>query len=188
MLSFIRRLFAKARNETGSALWPYPLTGRGVQMMLFHAVRVARVAAPAREADMVRLLGPNPLEVRSRPSNHEPFMTPDDLGSFNLDRRLKLSAEFFLCLAPEAQKDPQGAERKLVRHSIASISNRRDLNRMVQTMGPRQIVEFIRDSETGCGQSRAFVGKSWAAVAPDLPLPGCTAEICLCGNRAVIDF
>lgn len=187
MLGFLRRLFSR-KTGPDLSLWPYPLTERDVRLMLFHAVKVAKVTLPEHDADMVRLLGPNPLEKRTSPSSKEPYMTPDDLESFGLNRRLKLSAEFFLCLSPDSQKDVGSAEYKLIRHSIAAVANRRDLNRLVHKFGPKQVVEFIRDEGTCCAQSKAFLGKTWASVAPDLPLPGCSADICLCDNRAVIEF
>lgn len=187
MLGFLGRLLSREKGPDLS-LWPYPLDHAHVQLMLFHAVRVARVTLPERDPDMVRLLGPNPLEVRTKPASKGPLMTPDDLASFGLNRRMKISAEFFLCLTPEAQKDPRAAEYMLIRHSIAAIGNRQDLNRLVQTFGPKQVVEFLREEETCCAQSRTLSGKTWASVAPDLPLPGCSSEMCLCDIRAVIEF
>ncbi len=187
MLGFLRRLLTRTKQPDLS-LWPYPLGEADERHLVAYAIKVAGVTMPARLPDVVQMFQPSAASERvASPARREPFMTPDDLESFGLNKRLKLSAAFFLLLTPEAKNGPIEAERKIVRHIVAALGNRRDLNRLVQTLGPKQAVEFIRDEETCCPQSRAFVGKSWAAVAPDLPLPGCSAEMCLCDHRAIIE-
>lgn len=189
MLSFFKRLHSRRKVGPDLSLWPYPLRDEDECHLLAHAVGIANVTMPARRPDVIQMLGPSLRGGRAcSPARSEPLMTSDDLESFGLNRRLKLSAAFFLCLTPEAQKDPIAAERKLIRHCVTALGNRRDLNRMVQTLGPKQVVEFIRDEETCCAQSQSFSGRAWVSVAPDLPLPGCSAEICLCDHRAVIEF
>ena len=188
MLGLFKRLFGRRDKGPDLSLWPYPLGESDLRHLMSYAVGIANVTMPARLDYVVELLGPNPLESRVRPARKGALMTPDDLSSFGLNRRLKLSADFFLCLTPEAQKNPLAAEKKLIRHSITAIGNRRELNRMVQTLGPKQVVEFVRDKDSCCPQARSFDGKTWASVAPDLPLPGCSADMCMCDNRAVIEF
>lgn len=188
MLRFLRRLLDRSKSPDLSH-WPHPLRDADERHLTAYAIGIANVTLPARLPEVVDLLrSASAGDYFARMSRREPLMTPDDLQSFGLNRRLKLSAAFFLLLTPEAQKDPRAAERKLVRHMIAAIGNRRRLNELVQTFGPKQVVEFVLDERTCCMQSRSFVGKTWAAVAPDLPLPGCSAESCLCDHCAVIEF
>lgn len=188
MLGFLRRLLQR-KKEPDLSHWPYPLRDEDERHLVAYAVGVANVTMPARLPEVVQLLrGSASGERGRRPARSGPLMTPDDLEAFGLNRRLKLSALFFLLLTPEAQKDPLAAERKLIRHMVAALGNRRSLNRLVHDLGPKQLVQFVLDEQTCCMQSRSFSGKTWAAVAPDLPLPGCSAEICLCDHRAIIDI
>lgn len=188
VLKFLSRLFKPAAPEIDLSLWPYPLGPGDERLLLWHAVRVAGVTLQEKDGDMVDLLAEAQImQLGGRPSEIGPFMTPDDLSSFDLDRRLKISADFFVCLDRTARKNPGQAEQRLIRVAVKAIGNRSSLNQMVQCFSPKQIVELETD-EAPCPQSFAFRGQTWASVAPDLPLPGCSSKHCLCVHKALIEF